>query len=92
MTATSLCASSVRRRLPLLVPLPTLHSLTLAAHLAVSNANDALEKVRLMALTNPSILAPAENLNVTVLADAESGRIVIRGAPSSLSPGFSLAA
>ncbi|GAA5930366.1 hypothetical protein JCM3775_004369 [Rhodotorula graminis] len=44
----------------------------------LSNANDALEKVRLMALTNPSILAPAENLNVTVLADAESGRIVIR--------------
>lgn len=49
----------------------------------MSNANDALEKVRLMALTNPSILAPAENLNVTVLADAESGRIVIRGASSS---------
>ncbi|GAA5892011.1 hypothetical protein JCM8208_002969 [Rhodotorula glutinis] len=44
----------------------------------LSNANDALEKVRLMALTNPSILTPAENLNVTVLADAESGRIVIR--------------
>ncbi|TNY23764.1 Hsp90 protein-domain-containing protein [Rhodotorula diobovata] len=44
----------------------------------LSNANDALEKVRLMALTNPSILKPAETLNVTVLADAESGRIVIR--------------
>ncbi|BGP44319.1 hypothetical protein JCM10450v2_000130 [Rhodotorula kratochvilovae] len=44
----------------------------------LSNANDALEKVRLIALTDPNILKPAENLNVTMLADAESGRIVIR--------------
>ncbi|KAJ8297226.1 ATP-dependent permease MDL1, mitochondrial [Rhodotorula toruloides] len=44
----------------------------------LSNANDALEKVRLIALTDPSILEPAEQLNVTVLADKDSGRIVIR--------------
>ncbi|GAA5999944.1 heat shock protein Hsp90 family protein [Rhodotorula paludigena] len=44
----------------------------------LSNANDALEKVRLLALTDTKILEPAEQLNVTVLADAASGRIVIR--------------
>ncbi|GAA6041542.1 hypothetical protein JCM8097_004254 [Rhodosporidiobolus ruineniae] len=44
----------------------------------LSNANDALEKVRLIALTEPKILEPAPQLNVSVLADADNGRIVIR--------------
>ncbi|GAA6008096.1 hypothetical protein JCM10207_007028 [Rhodosporidiobolus poonsookiae] len=44
----------------------------------LSNANDALEKVRLLALTDPKILEPAPQLNVSVLADADNGRIVIR--------------
>lgn len=57
-----------------------LHSGADSCTTAVSNANDALEKVRLIALTDPSILQPAEQLNVTVLADKDSGRIVIRGA------------
>ncbi|GAA5916857.1 hypothetical protein JCM5296_003325 [Sporobolomyces johnsonii] len=44
----------------------------------LSNANDALEKVRLLSLTDPKILEPAPQLNVSVLADVEGGRIVIR--------------
>ncbi|GAA5912171.1 hypothetical protein JCM6882_003074 [Rhodosporidiobolus microsporus] len=44
----------------------------------LSNANDALEKVRLLSLTDPSILEPAPALNVSVLADVDTGRIVIR--------------
>lgn len=44
----------------------------------LSNANDALEKVRLVSLTDSSIMAPAPSLNVSVIADAEGGRIVIR--------------
>ncbi|BGP12223.1 hypothetical protein JCM10213_007481 [Rhodosporidiobolus nylandii] len=44
----------------------------------LSNANDALEKVRLIALQDSSILDPAPQLNVSVLADADTGRIVIR--------------
>ncbi|GAA5960323.1 hypothetical protein JCM21900_006529 [Sporobolomyces salmonicolor] len=44
----------------------------------LSNANDALEKVRLLSLTDPKILEPAPQLNVSVLADTEGGRIVIR--------------
>lgn len=47
---------------------------------AVSNSNDALEKTRLLSLTDSSLLATAPILNVTVLADIPSGRIVIRGA------------
>lgn len=77
MTATSSFASSVRYHLEGLTMLRCS-----PLHLAVSNANDALEKVRLIALTDPSILEPAEQLNVTVLADKDSGRIVIRGAYS----------
>ncbi|GAA5860289.1 hypothetical protein JCM8547_003453 [Rhodosporidiobolus lusitaniae] len=44
----------------------------------LSNANDALEKVRLTALTDPKVLEPAPQLNVSVLADADNRRIVIR--------------
>ncbi|GAA5991318.1 hypothetical protein JCM10908_003254 [Rhodotorula pacifica] len=44
----------------------------------LSNANDALEKVRLVSLTDSEIFAPAPSLNVSVIADAEGGRIVIR--------------
>ncbi|GAA5981159.1 hypothetical protein JCM11641_003130 [Rhodosporidiobolus odoratus] len=44
----------------------------------LSNANDALEKVRLMALTDSKILEPAPQLNVSVLADIDTGRIVVR--------------
>lgn len=47
---------------------------------AVSNSNDALEKTRLLSLTDSSLLATAPSLNVTVLADIPGGRIVIRGA------------
>lgn len=56
--------------------------LTLSFRL-VSNANDAVEKVRLMSLTDSKVLEPAKDLNVTVLADKEGGRIVIRGKTSS---------
>ncbi|GAA5870032.1 hypothetical protein JCM3774_004341 [Rhodotorula dairenensis] len=44
----------------------------------LSNANDALEKVRLVSLTDPAIFTPAPSLNVSVIADEEGGRIVIR--------------
>lgn len=45
----------------------------------LSNSNDALEKTRLLSLTDPTILTPAPQLNITVLVDAPGGRIVIRG-------------
>jgi heat shock protein beta len=46
----------------------------------LSNSNDALEKTRLLSLTDPSILTTAPELNITVTVDALGGRIVIRGA------------
>ncbi|GAA5923818.1 heat shock protein Hsp90 family protein [Sporobolomyces koalae] len=44
----------------------------------LSNANDAVEKARFLALTDPTILDPAPELNVTVTIDHESKRIMIR--------------
>ncbi|KAI5480834.1 heat shock protein Hsp90 [Pseudohyphozyma bogoriensis] len=44
----------------------------------LSNANDALEKVRLLSLTDSTLLPPAPNLNVSVLADTAGKRIIIR--------------
>lgn len=52
--------------------------------LTVSNSNDALEKTRLLSLTDASLLLTAPILNVTVLADPAGGRIVIRGTHSHL--------
>lgn len=45
----------------------------------LSNAQDALEKMRLTSLTNPAALGGADQLNVTVIADPDLNRIVIRG-------------
>jgi heat shock protein 90kDa beta len=45
----------------------------------LSNSNDALEKLRLLSLTDPALLAPAPALNVSVVADAKNNRIIIRG-------------
>ncbi|GAA5882817.1 hypothetical protein JCM16303_002473 [Sporobolomyces ruberrimus] len=44
----------------------------------LSNANDAVEKVRFLSLTDSKVLEPARDLNVTVLADKVGRRIVIR--------------
>ncbi|KAM0750396.1 heat shock protein Hsp90 [Meredithblackwellia eburnea MCA 4105] len=44
----------------------------------LSNSNDAIEKVRLMSLTDPTLLAAAPNLNVSVVADKTGNRIIIR--------------
>lgn len=61
-------------------PSAPLTSLLVLVNRTVSNANDALEKVRLVSLTDSSIFTPAPSLNVSVIADADGGRIVIRGA------------
>ena len=50
----------------------------------LSNSNDALEKTRLLALTDSTLLATAPELNITVLADLERNRIIIRGNSSFL--------
>lgn len=50
----------------------------------MSNAHDALEKARLLSLTDSSVLSAAPQLNVSVMADPESNRIVIRGKHDSL--------
>lgn len=44
----------------------------------LSNSNDALEKTRLLSLTQPELLATAPNLNVSVLVDEPGRRIIIR--------------
>ncbi|KAL8278223.1 hypothetical protein RQP46_009396 [Phenoliferia psychrophenolica] len=44
----------------------------------LSNSNDALEKVRLLSLTDATLLATAPDLNVSVIADPTGGRIIIR--------------
>ena len=49
----------------------------------ISNANDALEKLRLTSLTEKQVLDGAENLNITVKAVKDEngpGRIIITGA------------
>lgn len=48
-------------------------------HYTVSNSNDALEKTRLLSLTDPTLLLTAPDLNVTVKADLEAGLITITG-------------
>jgi hypothetical protein len=49
----------------------------------ISNANDALEKLRLMSLTNKEVLEGAEELNITIKAvkdeDGSGGRLIITG-------------
>jgi heat shock protein beta len=49
----------------------------------ISNANDALEKLRLTALTDRSIWDGASPLNITIKAekdeDGKSGRLIISG-------------
>ncbi|KAK4705512.1 molecular chaperone HtpG, partial [Phenoliferia sp. Uapishka_3] len=44
----------------------------------LSNSNDALEKVRLLSLTDSTLLATAPALNVSILADPTGSRIIIR--------------
>lgn len=56
----------------------------------VSNANDALEKLRITSLTDKSIWDGSSALNVTIKAerdaDGKGGRIVITGKYSKYSP------
>jgi hypothetical protein len=50
----------------------------------ISNANDALEKLRLTSLTNKEVLEGAEHLNITIKVakneKGSGGRLVITGA------------
>ncbi|KII94772.1 hypothetical protein PLICRDRAFT_99110 [Plicaturopsis crispa FD-325 SS-3] len=56
----------------------------------VSNANDALEKLRLTALTDKSVLEGAEDLNITIKAvkneDGPGGRIIITDTGIGMTP------
>lgn len=51
----------------------------------LSNANDAIEKTRILSLTDPAVLDTNPSLNVSILVDKPSKRIVIRGQSSLLS-------
>jgi hypothetical protein len=56
----------------------------------ISNANDALEKLRLTALTDRSIWDGSSPLNITIKSekdeDGKSGRLIIAGNPRSIIP------
>ena len=56
----------------------------------ISNANDALEKLRLTALTDRSIWDGSSPLNITIKSekdeDGKSGRLIIAGNPWSITP------
>jgi len=56
----------------------------------LSNSQDALEKMRLLSLTDPAQLDGAEHLNVTVIADPDHNRIVIRGEPEAPAPSLGM--
>ncbi|CAG8436202.1 8023_t:CDS:10 [Ambispora gerdemannii] len=43
----------------------------------ISNASDAIDKIRFLALTDPNALKATPNLNITILADKENRRLVI---------------
>ena len=48
----------------------------------ISNANDALEKLRLTSLTEPQAISGAEQMNVTIKAIKDedgTGRLIITG-------------
>ncbi|KAM0793636.1 hypothetical protein ACM66B_001068 [Microbotryomycetes sp. NB124-2] len=44
----------------------------------VSNANDAIEKLRLLSLTDASLLDSAQSLNISITPDRDNNRIIIR--------------
>ncbi|KAK4050746.1 hypothetical protein OIO90_004968 [Microbotryomycetes sp. JL221] len=44
----------------------------------ISNANDAIEKLRLMSLTDPNLLDAAPSLNISIIPDVDNNRIIIR--------------
>ncbi|CCL99418.1 uncharacterized protein FIBRA_01436 [Fibroporia radiculosa] len=55
----------------------------------ISNANDALEKLRLTSLTDKEVLSGAEDLNVTIKAYTDedgNGRIIIRDTGIGMTP------
>ncbi|KAI9066781.1 heat shock protein Hsp90 [Trametes sanguinea] len=55
----------------------------------ISNANDALEKLRLTSLTEPEVLSGAENMNITIKAEKDeqgNGRIIIRDTGIGMTP------
>lgn len=43
----------------------------------ISNASDALDKIRFMALTDPSALATQEDLTISIAADPETNSLII---------------
>ncbi|KAI0650307.1 heat shock protein Hsp90 [Trametes meyenii] len=55
----------------------------------ISNANDALEKLRLTSLTEPETLSGAENMNITIKAEKEedgTAKIIIRDTGIGMAP------
>ncbi|KAI0368136.1 heat shock protein Hsp90 [Pilatotrama ljubarskyi] len=55
----------------------------------ISNANDALEKLRLISLTEPEVLSGAEKMNITIKAEKDTnggGRIIIRDTGIGMTP------
>ena len=58
----------------------------------ISNANDALEKLRITSLTDKQVLEGAEQMNITIKAfkdeDGNGGRIIITGMAPSLDSSY----
>ncbi|OJT08017.1 Endoplasmin, partial [Trametes pubescens] len=55
----------------------------------ISNANDALEKLRLTSLTEPEVLSGAESMNITIKAEKEAdgtAKIIIRDTGIGMTP------
>ncbi|KAI9001433.1 heat shock protein Hsp90 [Trametes punicea] len=55
----------------------------------ISNANDALEKLRLTSLTEPEVLSGADIMNITIKAEKDdhgNGRIIIRDTGIGMTP------
>jgi hypothetical protein len=53
----------------------------------VSNASDALDKLRFIGLTDPSVMEPSDALEIRIKADKEAGTIVIECVPLKSSHG-----
>ena len=58
----------------------------------VSNASDALEKLRLKQLTEAAVYEPERELRISITNPDISGAVIVKGKMSDLAPGMSVTA